>query len=278
MPLSSAINQYCSRPAGEAPRTAYVRPWALAAPILILLICIPLLRPLRHPDPRLMSDDEQSRLATVQAMVEGRTLAIENTDFAETRDKIAVGSHLYSSQPPMFAALLSGPYWVMHRMGLNLGRDSAWAAFWLTLLGVTLPVALSAGLVDRMGRLFELRRPLRAGLGLAVVAGSGLLSYGTVLNAHAPAAALLLAAVAFVPRNADQSKTHGCRMVGTFRSLRINGGLHRSAGRDLSRVAVACGSGIRMAAIEKNDGPRRLCFGGNGSDCCARDAGQAHHR
>ena len=196
MPLSSAINQYCSRPAGEAPRTAYVRPWALAAPILILLICIPLLRPLRHPDPRLMSDDEQSRMATVQALVENHTLAIENTDFAETRDKIAVGSHLYSSQPPMFAALLSGPYWVMHRLGLNLGRDSAWAAFWLTLLGVTLPVALSAGLVYRMGRLFELRRPLRAGLGLAVVAGSGLLSYGTVLNAHAPAAALLLAATA----------------------------------------------------------------------------------
>jgi hypothetical protein len=64
------------------------------------------------------------------------------------------------------------------------------------LLGVTLPVALSAGLVYRMARLFELRRPLRAGLGFAVVCGSGLISYATVLNSHAPAAALLLAAMA----------------------------------------------------------------------------------
>ena len=37
---------------------------------------------------------------------------------------------------------------------------------------------------------------LGAGLALAVVLGSGLISYCTVLNAHAPAAALLLAASA----------------------------------------------------------------------------------
>ena len=41
----------------------------MSVPILILLIAIPLLRPLRSPDPRLISDDEQARLATVQAMV-----------------------------------------------------------------------------------------------------------------------------------------------------------------------------------------------------------------
>ncbi len=182
--------------ATQAPRTLYVRPWALAAPILLLLICIPLLRPLRQPDPRLVSDDERARLATIQAIVERKTLAIENTDFYATRDKIAAGGHLYSSQPPMLAVLLSGPYWIMNRVGLTLDHDPAWATFWLTLLGVTLPVALSAGLVYRMGRIFELRRPLRAGLGLGVVLGSGLVAYGTALNAHAPAAALLLAAVA----------------------------------------------------------------------------------
>ena len=93
----------------------------------------------------------------------------------------------------MQAALLSGPYWVMHHYGITLDRDPNWVAFWLTLLGVTLPVALSAGLVYRMGRQFELRRPLRGVLGLIVVLGSGLISYSTVLNAHAPAAALLIA-------------------------------------------------------------------------------------
>ncbi|MDB5358178.1 MAG: hypothetical protein JWN24_4631 [Phycisphaerales bacterium] len=181
-----------------------VRPWALSAPILVLLISVPLLRPLRLPDPRMMSDDEQARLATIQAIVEGRTLAIEGTSFRDTRERIAgipaagerYSPHLYSSQLPMQSALLSGPYWVMHHYGITLDRDPNWVVFWLTLLGVTLPVALSAGLIYRMGRQFELRRPLRAALGLIVVLGSGLISYSTVLNAHAPAAALLLSAAA----------------------------------------------------------------------------------
>ncbi len=47
-----------------------------------------------------------------------------------------------------------------------------------------------------MGRLFELRRPIRALLAMGVALGSGLISYGVVLNPHAPAAALILAAVA----------------------------------------------------------------------------------
>lgn len=173
-----------------------VRPWALSAPIVVLLVCLPMLRPLRQPDPRLISDDEQARLGTVQALVEQKTLAIESTAFSSTRDKIAVGNHLYSNQPPMLAVLLSGPYWVIHRLGWSFDRDPEWVAYLLTLLGVTLPVALSAGLIYRMGRLFELRRPVRAGLGLAVVAGSGLISYATVLNAHASAASLLVSAVA----------------------------------------------------------------------------------
>jgi hypothetical protein len=180
----------------------HVRPWALSAPILVLILSIPLLRPLHTPDPSLISDDEQSRLATVQAIVEHHTLAIEGTDFRDTRDKIVsradIGDHfpvhVYSSQPPMLAVLLAGPYWVMHRSGLTLGRDPSSTVFWLTLLGITIPVAFAATLVYRMSRIFELKRPFRALLALVTVVGSGLISYSTVINAHAPAAVLLLAA------------------------------------------------------------------------------------
>jgi hypothetical protein len=47
-----------------------------------------------------------------------------------------------------------------------------------------------------MGRMFELKRPVRTGLALIVGLGSGLISYATVLNPHAPAAALVLFACA----------------------------------------------------------------------------------
>lgn len=173
-----------------------MRPWALAAPILVLLICLPLMRPLRHPDPEMISDDEQARLATVQAIVEQHTLQIQGTIFA-TRDVYRVEdkdghSHWYSDQSPVMAALLSGPYWVMYKCGLSFERNPVLAEYLLTLLGVTLPIAFAAGLFYRMGRLFELRRPYRAGLALAVVIGSGWISYATVLSAGAAAAALVV--------------------------------------------------------------------------------------
>src|SRR4051794_39193629 len=84
-----------------------VRPWALLGPLVVLVISLPLLRPLRHPDPRTISDEELARLATVQAMVERHTLAIDKTDFAATRLQVERddGRH-YSDQPPVLAALL----------------------------------------------------------------------------------------------------------------------------------------------------------------------------
>jgi len=173
-----------------------VRPWALSGPIAVLLIAVPLLRPLRHPDPRGICDDEQSRLATVQAIVEHRTLAIDSTVFSTTRQRVEVAGRHFSDQPPVMAVLLSGPYWLMYHGGITFEHNPLWVMFLLTMVGVTLPVALAAGLIYKMGRLFELRRPLRAALGLAVVLGSGLIAYATTLNAHAPAATLLLAATA----------------------------------------------------------------------------------
>src|SRR5436305_15204195 len=98
MPLLSFLNRLIEG--------RHVRPWALSAPIVVLLICLPLLRPLRQPDPRLVADDEQSRLATVQAIVEQKSLAIEGTAFSCTHDQIAGGSYPYSNSPPMLAVPL----------------------------------------------------------------------------------------------------------------------------------------------------------------------------
>ena len=191
-PLLTYLRNYSQR--------KHVRPWALAAPIVILLICLPLLRPLRHPMAWQMSDDEMSRYATVQALVEQQTFGIDQTKFAATRQKLRVGDVSYSDQPPVLGLLLSGPYWLMHKCGYSFPGNPAFVEYMLTLLAVTLPVAGAAGLVYRMGRLFELGRPWRAGLGVAVavILGSGMLSYATVLNPYAPAAALVLAAAAIL--------------------------------------------------------------------------------
>lgn len=175
----------------------YVRPWALATPVLVLVICLPLLRPLRHPGDA--SVDEELRLATVSALVEHHSgplasrLAIDQENIDMTRHVIRVGGHLYSDQPPMLAFLLSGVYRVLHAMGYGLKTNNVLVPYLLTLVGVTLPAAGAAGLVYRMGRIFELRRQVRTALAAAVVFATGMVSYAVVLNAHVPAAAMVLA-------------------------------------------------------------------------------------
>jgi hypothetical protein len=177
----------------------FVRPWALATPIAVLLVCLPLLRPLRHPGQ--VSTDEELRLATISALAEHRSawnvplvnrLAIDPQQFSADSDLIEVNGKLYSDQPPMLAFMLSGPYRIMQGMGYELRDYSVLVPYLLTLIGSTLPAAAAGGLVYRLGRTFELKRPMRAALAAAVVFGSGLVSYAVVLNPNVPAAALVL--------------------------------------------------------------------------------------
>ena len=135
-----------------------VRPWALSAPIVVLLIALPLLRPLRHPDPRAISDDELARLATVQALVEHRTLAIDDTGFTRAPQRRSRrDGRWYSDQPPMHVGAAGAVVLGDAPLRGSLRHQPELVMYLLTLLGVTLPVAFAAGLVYRMGRLFELR-------------------------------------------------------------------------------------------------------------------------
>lgn len=180
-----------------------IRPWGLLGPILVLLVCLPMLRPLRHPGE--VGSDEAARLATVQSLVEHRTLALPRGKVPEA-DLVNRSNQYYSDQPPVFAVMLSGAYWVMSKCGITLDERVGLAAYLLTLIGTTLPVAWTAALVYRMARVFELSRPWRAGLATASVFGTGLLSYATVLNAHAPAATMLLASVGALIHVASSKK------------------------------------------------------------------------
>src|SRR3954452_11591552 len=124
MEVLSEVRAYLMKP--------HVRPWALSAPILVLLICLPMLRPLRHPDPREISDGEVARLATVQSLVEHNSLTINDSTFMPNSSTIRHGAKLYSAQPPVLAVLLAGPYWVMHHFGLTFERNRALVEYLLT--------------------------------------------------------------------------------------------------------------------------------------------------
>jgi hypothetical protein len=190
------------------PDRPMVRPWALAVPVLVLIIACPLLRPLRHTLPGEISRDEVTRLATVQAIVEHGTLDLVEAGTRAGPYGIAWTETDGIRQPPMLAVLLSPAYWLMRQSGTTIESNPAAVAYVLTLLGVTIPVAVAGGLIYRMARFFELRRKWRTLLGFVVVFGTGLISYATVLNAHAPAAVLVLAGCAALIHTAMTARSY----------------------------------------------------------------------
>jgi len=174
-------------------------------------VALPLLRPLRHPGANSVSDDEAARLATIVAVAEHHSLSLEGLDLGPGVPLPSTGlvrSHdrIYSSQPPVMAVILAGPYWVLGKFHLTLRSSPVLTQFLLTLIGVTIPVACAAGLIYKMSRAFELRREIRCALAAAVVFGGGLISYAVVLNSHAPAATLVLASAACLVYLANSRK------------------------------------------------------------------------
>ena len=183
----------------------FVRPLALAVPALVLLVALPLLRPLRKPELYNMSPNELSRLATVQALAEQGTQEIEHTPFYQTMvqmygslppETTRFENHIYSDKSPVLSVLLAGIYLVILKLGLTFEHSQTSVIYLLTLFCSVIPVAACGGMIYRMSRLFELKRPMRTLLALAVTFGTGLISYAVVINAQAPAAALLMGACA----------------------------------------------------------------------------------
>ena len=187
------------------PQRQFVRPLALLVPALVLLVALPLLRPLRKPELYNMSPNELSRLATVQAFAEHHSQEIEGTQFYSTLvqlhgslppETVRFEHHIYSDKSPVLSFLLSGIYLLIQKLGMTFEHSPTSVIYLLTLFCSVIPVAASGGMIYRMARLFELRRPLRTLLALAVTFGTGLITYAVVINAQAPAAALVLAACA----------------------------------------------------------------------------------
>jgi MFS family permease len=191
-----------------------VRPWALLTPALVLCVALPLLRPLRHPAG--MSDDELLLVATVRSLVAEHDLALDPAVASTARGGvITVDGRFYSAQPPLYAVVLSALSTGLDAAGVRYDRNVDLHLYLLTVLGVTLPTALAGGVAYRVGRAFELPRRWRTLLALLVVMGTGWISYATVLNAHAPAAACLVLSVALLVR-AGAAQAPGWSIASSF--------------------------------------------------------------
>ena len=156
---------------------------------------------------------EESRMATVQTLVEQGTFIIDHTEFNRTGDKVFINGHFYSDKTPVLSVAAAGVYAVLHNVfGLTLDpaicvpdEDTAacraftptgtrlTAFYWLTLIFIggsaSLLIVLFWRAMLQAGAGGLLATALAVALGLA----SPLAPYSIVFAGHVPAALCLFA-------------------------------------------------------------------------------------
>jgi hypothetical protein len=168
--------------------------------------------------------NDGSRLATVESLVDHHTLAIDDSVFVRpppgepnpyspempdrqggTWDRVSIGGHVYSHQPPVLALLMAGEYQVLKWCtGLTARLQPRLFCYFMTLGSSGLAYVVAVGCVHalalRIGLARMKRLSLPASLGLSTVA----LAYARQVNSHLPmlgvTAGLTLGLVAFAAR------------------------------------------------------------------------------
>jgi hypothetical protein len=230
-----------------------VRPWALAVPVIVLILAAPLLRPLRAPvgaSPR-----ERVTLESVRSVLVEGTLLLNPGRLQPADPVLVTGGRIFSQDPPVYDAVLAGVGWGVERFGVRVATNPSLFAYLLTLFAVTLPTAIAGGLIYRATRVFELPRPWRFGLALACVFASGWFAYATVLLPHAPAAALAVSAITCAVQFA-QSKRPG-RALGWL----ALGGLCGATAGVIEPLAIWALGAVALAAVTARTQRRWRVFG-----------------
>jgi hypothetical protein len=196
---------------------------------------------------------EESRLATVQALVEQGTFIIDHTEFNRTGDKVFINGHFYSDKTPLLSVAAAGAYSILHNaFGLTLDpticvpdEDSAacraftsagarfTAFYWLTLLFIGGSASLLVVLFWRAMLQAGASGALATALALALGLASPIAPYSTVFAGHVPAALCLFAGFMLLAMNSKAGASAGPRS-------------RRAASSASASTPVSVGSGWRF--------------------------------
>ncbi|HET7088166.1 MAG TPA: hypothetical protein VFL17_05905 [Anaerolineae bacterium] len=183
---------------------------------------------------------EQSRMATVQTLVEQGTFIIDHTLFNNTGDKIFVNGHFYSDKTPLLSVAAAGLYSVLYNVfhltldpidcipdddpaacrAFGPGGPRFTAFYWLNLAFMSLPSALLVVLFWKA--LIDQQVGGLTAVGLAVLLGiaSPIAPYSIVFVGHVPAALFLFAGFMLLARPTASGRAFF--WAGLFVSLAAN--------------------------------------------------------
>jgi hypothetical protein len=136
---------------------------------------------------RYMGNNDGSRLATVESLVDRGTYAIDGSRYA-TIDNRQYKGRLYSSKPPTLPTAMAGVYWVLKQLGLTLDSAERLVIKVMTLLCIGLPyLGFLWGWSRLLRKLTQDERVYRFSL-LAGAFGNYAAAFSTAINNHSVAA------------------------------------------------------------------------------------------
>jgi hypothetical protein len=128
--------------------------------------------------------NDSSRLATVEALVDYHTLAIDRSIFA-TGDKLFIAGHYYSDKSPVPAVLMAGLYLGLHSItGLTAREHPETFCYVMTLAFAGLAYVVAVWCVYQFGRPLRLSQALRLCLAASFALATVALPYARNVNNH----------------------------------------------------------------------------------------------
>ena len=205
------------------------------------------------------SGNESTRLATVERLLESGTFAIDGSPI-QTVDRVRIGGRFYSDKPLLLTVWLATVAWPLHRaLDLSFAADGNLIVWMLTCLGVTsfslLLTALFAARLRRSGA----GAGVALALGVAAVLTTWVVTFGTTINNHTPAAALVFALLLLLEREQEQRRPAGLGLpfaagllAATVAAIEIPTGA----------VFAAAAAGVLAARRRRRALPALLAFAG----------------
>jgi len=171
--------------------------------------------------PKVLCDNDASRMGAIQSAVERHSLIIENSSFGYTGDKVFVNGHFYSDKQVMTAVLGMIVYLPLYVTGIRLDQGLNLAYYLITLIVVK--GLWLAGLIAfyRALGFTKLAEKPRVWLMLALGLASLYLTWSATYNNHAVAASLLIIGFYFLlkVRFSPDSRSRDLFYAGFFLAL-----------------------------------------------------------
>jgi hypothetical protein len=154
---------------------------------------------------QIQGDNDYARVATIQALVEQGTWAIDDFHHKRTVDKLYVSGHFYAAKPPvlsMIGAIIYAPIHNFNLVPLSLteGGDN-FSYYIITLLTVGLAQLLLFVFFIKIMQLLKVPENWGIVLGLVLASGSMLFTFAGTFNNHTVAASLILIGIYFLFKN-----------------------------------------------------------------------------